>query len=120
MLKIKDLSVKISGREVLSGINLDIKRGERVALLGPNGSGKTSLLMAIMGFSGYEVTKGEIIFDGKRINDLSIDQRARLGIGLMFQKPPAIRGIKTAQLLNMLKRVGFDIEKEAKILKLED
>ncbi|UCH12190.1 MAG: ATP-binding cassette domain-containing protein, partial [Candidatus Omnitrophota bacterium] len=79
MLKIENLTVKVSGKEILTGINLEIKKGHRLALLGPNGSGKTSLLMAIMGFSDYKITQGDIIFKGKRINDLSIDERARLG-----------------------------------------
>jgi len=76
--------------------------------------------MAIMGFSGYRVTKGEIIFKGKRINSLSIDQRARLGIGLMFQRPPTIRGVKLRQIGDIIKGGGFDVEVESKGLNLDD
>jgi len=120
MLKIKNLTVLVSGKEVLSGINLEIKKGQRLALLGPNGSGKTSLLMAIMGFSNYKVTQGSIIFRGKKLNGLSIDQRARLGIGMMFQRPPAIRGVKIRQMLNLIKRDNFDPSQEAEALDLKE
>jgi len=91
-----------------------------MALLGPNGSGKTSLLMAIMGFSDYKITHGNIIFRGENINSLPIDERARLGLGVMFQRPPTIRGIKTRQMLNLIKNDGrFDTDKEAGELNLK-
>ena len=120
MLKIENLTVKVSGKEVLTDINLEVKKGETVALLGPNGSGKTSLLMAIIGFSNYKVTQGEIIFRGKRINGLSIDERARLGIGVMFQRPPTIRGVKIRQAVDLIKQGGFDTDKEAGALNLKE
>lgn len=120
MLNIENLSVEVSGREVLSGINLKIKKKERLALLGPNGSGKTSLLMSILGFSNYKITSGEIIFKGKKINNLSIDERARLGIGIMFQRPPTVRGLKTQAMIQEIKTSDFDIEKEAGELNLKE
>jgi len=120
MLKIENLKVEISGKEILSGINLEIKNGERFALLGPNGSGKTSLLMAVMGFSDYKVTQGDIIFRGRRINDLSIDERSRLGIGIMFQRPPTIRGVRTRHMVQLIKRDDFDADKEAGELDLKE
>ncbi|MCK4344171.1 MAG: ATP-binding cassette domain-containing protein, partial [Bacteroidales bacterium] len=120
MLKIEDLTVVVSGREILTDINLEIGKGEKLALLGPNGSGKTSLLMAIMGFSDYKVTKGNIIFEGRKLNGLSIDERARLGIGIMFQRPPSIRGVKLKQVAASISKNDFDIEKGAGELKLEE
>jgi Fe-S cluster assembly ATP-binding protein len=76
--------------------------------------------MAIMGFSEYKVTRGDIIFKGKRINDLSIDERARLGVSIMFQRPPAVRGVKTRQMIDLIKKKGLDTEKEAAELKLKE
>lgn len=120
MLKIENLSVTVSGKQVLTGINLEIKKGQRLALLGPNGSGKTSLLMTMMGISGYKITQGRILFNGKQINDLTIDERARLGIGIMFQRPPTIRGVSLRQITEAASSGRFDIEKEAARLNLSE
>ena len=90
MIEIKDLHVQIRGREILKGINLTIKKNQRHVLMGPNASGKSTLALALMGFPQYRITSGEIIFDGKRINNLSIDERARLGIAVAFQSPPRV------------------------------
>ena len=99
MLEIKQLSVAIEGREILHGVNLTIKTGETHVLFGPNGSGKTTLLMAILGFPKYKVTKGSIAFNGKDITRLPLDERARLGIGMSFQRPPVVRGVKTRDMM---------------------
>ncbi len=99
MLEIKDLTVAIDRKAILHDVNLTIKAGETHALLGPNGSGKTTLLMAIMGIPRYLIKRGQILFQGKDITKLSIDARARLGIGLAFQRPPAVRGVKTHQIV---------------------
>ena len=115
MLKIEDLHVKIGEREVLKGINLHIREGETFILFGPNGSGKTSLLMTLMGFSGYEVTGGKITFKGVDITDLPMYERARLGIGMSFQRPPTIHGLKTRHLVNMCNR-----DKEVPVEELAD
>ena len=99
MLEIKQLSVAIEGKEILRGINLNIGTGETHVLFGPNGSGKTTLLMAIMGFPRYQITKGNILFNGKGITMLPVDERARLGIGMSFQRPPVVRGVKTRDMV---------------------
>jgi len=99
MLEIKQLTVAVEDREILQDVNLNIGIGETHVLFGPNGSGKTTLLMAIMGFPRYQVTKGNIIFKGKDITGLPIDERARLGIGISFQRPPVVRGVKTRDMI---------------------
>lgn len=89
-MKIKDLHVHVGGKHVLKGINLAIKNHERHVLMGPNASGKTSLALTIMGFPQYKITHGEITFGGKSLNNLNIDERARLGIALALQSPPKV------------------------------
>jgi Fe-S cluster assembly ATP-binding protein len=106
MLRIEDLHVKIGDRKVLAGINLHIAENETFILFGPNGSGKTTLLMTLMGFGNYEITKGRILFRGQDITHASIYERARLGIGMSFQRPPTIHGLKTRHLVSMCARDG--------------
>ncbi len=100
MLKINDLSVAVEGKEIIHDINLTIETGETHVLFGPNGAGKSTLLMAIMGFPKYKVTKGSIHFKGKEITGLSVDERARMGIGMSFQRPPVVRGVKTREMVS--------------------
>ena len=99
MLKIEDLWVTINGKEILKGIDFHIPSGEAHVLFGKNGSGKSSLLMAIMGFSHYTLKQGKIIFRGQDITNLPTYERARLGLGLAFQRPPTIRGVRTRDIL---------------------
>lgn len=99
MLDIEDLHVEIGGKEVLHDINLRIGEGETHVLMGPNGSGKSTLLMTIMGFTNYVVTEGSIHFKGEDITSLPIHARAKLGMGMMFQRPPTISGLKLGKLL---------------------
>jgi Fe-S cluster assembly ATP-binding protein len=104
MLEIDDLWVTIEDKEVLRGINLRIPVGETHILFGKNGSGKSSLLMAIMGFERYAVKQGRISFLGQDITQLPTYERARLGLGLSFQRPPTIRGVKTGDVLRACSR----------------
>ncbi|NDV20561.1 ATP-binding cassette domain-containing protein [Pseudodesulfovibrio sp. JC047] len=106
MLTIEDLHVNIGDKEVLKGINLQINAGETFILFGPNGSGKTSLLMALMGFAGYNITKGKILFKGQDITEAPMYERARLGVGMSFQRPPTIHGLRTRHLVKMCSRNG--------------
>ena len=101
MLEIEDLWVNIEEKEVLKGINLVVPMGETHILFGKNGSGKSTLLMAIMGFARYQVQQGQIRFLGQDITHLPTYERARLGLGLSFQRPPTIRGVKTADILRV-------------------
>jgi len=102
LLEIKGLRVSIDGREILHGVDLEIGYGETKVIFGPNGSGKTTLLSTIAGFPHCRVTEGEIIFKGQDITSLPMDERARLGIGLAFQRPPVVRGVKTRELVGTI------------------
>ncbi len=101
LLSILDLHVRIGGRDVLRGVNLAIASDETHVLLGPNGSGKTTLLNTILGMPGYEVDQGSIEFKGVDLLTLEIDERARLGIGIAFQRPPSVRGVKLQQIMEL-------------------
>jgi len=99
ILSVKQLTVRVEDREILHNINLEIESGETHVLFGPNGSGKSTLLMAIMGFPRYQISKGNIVFKGRDITMLPLDERARLGIGISFQRPPVVRGVKTGDMV---------------------
>ncbi|HBW16471.1 MAG TPA: ABC transporter ATP-binding protein [Desulfovibrio sp.] len=111
MLEIRDLHVCIGDVEVLKGINLHIRPGETFILFGPNGSGKTTLLMTLMGFANYKVTQGQILFKGHDITNAPMYERARLGMGMSFQRPPTIHGLKTGHLVRMCGR-GREVDVE--------
>ncbi len=99
---VKNLKVSSENKEILKGVDLELKKGELQAILGPNGSGKSVLAQAIMGNPKYEIRTGQILFLGKNIAKLSSSQRARLGIALSWQNPPAIKGVKLSQLLEKI------------------
>jgi Fe-S cluster assembly ATP-binding protein len=98
-LDIRNLHVSVSGREILKGVDLVVRQGEVHALMGPNGTGKSTLSYTLMGHPGYEVTEGEAWFKGQNILELEPDQRAHLGIFLAFQYPVAIPGVSVANFL---------------------
>jgi len=99
LLKIENLHVRVGGRPILRGVTLEIPRGETHVVFGPNGSGKTSLAMSIIGYPGYEVVSGRILFKGVDITGLPIDERVRMGIGVVFQNPPKIVGVRLRDLM---------------------
>ena len=99
MLKIKELRAEIEGKEILRGINLDIKPGEIHAIMGPNGSGKSTLAAVLTGREGYEVTGGEVLFEGKNLLELSPEERAGEGIFLAFQYPVEIPGVSITNFM---------------------
>jgi len=98
-LVIRNLHASINGKEILKGVDLTVKKGEVHALMGPNGTGKSTLAYVLMGHPGYEVTQGEVIFKGKNVLELKPDERSRLGIFLAFQYPVAIPGVTVANFL---------------------
>ncbi|PKR83905.1 Fe-S cluster assembly ATPase SufC [Heyndrickxia camelliae] len=98
-LIIKDLHVEIEGKEILKGVNLEIKGGEIHAIMGPNGTGKSTLSSAIMGHPKYEVTQGSITLDGENVLEMEVDERARAGLFLAMQYPSEIAGVTNADFL---------------------
>ena len=101
MLEIRDLHATVEGKEILRGINLSIKKGEIHAIMGPNGSGKSTLAKILAGHPAYEVTQGEVLFEGRNLLELAPDERAREGVFLAFQYPVEVPGVSNAQFLRL-------------------
>ncbi|WP_249871198.1 Fe-S cluster assembly ATPase SufC [Oceanobacillus saliphilus] len=99
VLEIKNLHVSIEDKEILKGVNLTIKGGEFHAIMGPNGTGKSTLASAIMGHPKYEVTEGSILLDGEDVLEMEVDERARAGLFLAMQYPSEISGVTTSDFL---------------------
>ncbi len=99
MLNIKELHASIEGKQILKGIDLEVKAGEVHAIMGPNGSGKSTLASVLAGNENYEVTEGEVLFQDEDILELSAEERARMGIFLAFQYPVEIPGVTTTNFL---------------------
>ncbi|MCZ6744449.1 MAG: Fe-S cluster assembly ATPase SufC [Alphaproteobacteria bacterium] len=117
MLEIKNLHARVEGKAILDGIELTIDAGEVHAVMGPNGSGKSTLAYVLSGREGYEVTEGEVIFEGKDLLAMAPEERARAGIFLAFQYPIEIPGVSTSVFLksavNILRRERGENELDA-------
>ena len=101
MLEIRNLHAGIDGNEILKGINLTIKKGEVHAIMGPNGSGKSTLAKVLAGHPAYQVTAGEVFYQGRNLLDLPPDERAREGVFMAFQYPIEVPGVSNAQFLRL-------------------
>ncbi len=110
LLQIKNLHASAEGVEILNGVDLTVDRGEIHALMGPNGSGKSTLASALMGHPDYEITQGEVLFEGEDITEAAPDARANLGLFLAFQYPEEIPGVSVIQFLRqaLSNRTGTD------------
>lgn len=131
LLKINNLKTKVGETEILRGLNLEIGKGEVHAIMGPNGAGKSTLVNTIMGHPKYSISEGQILFDGKSINNLKVDERARRGIFMSFQYPEEIQGItvenflRTAKTAVTGKRTGILafrrlLKEKMKLLKMDE
>ncbi len=101
LLEIKDLHAAIDGKEILKGLNLQINKGEVHAIMGPNGSGKSTLAKVLAGHPSYEVTSGEVLYEGRNLLELEADERAREGVFLAFQYPVEVPGVSNSQFLRL-------------------
>ncbi|MCD6367523.1 MAG: ABC transporter ATP-binding protein [Candidatus Aenigmarchaeota archaeon] len=117
MLEMKNLYFETNDKKILRGINLSVKKGEILSIIGVNGTGKTTLAAILMGLNGYVPSRGKIIFDGKNITKLSITERAKLGITLAWQSPAIFEGITVREYLSLGKEEN--VEKLLKMVGLK-
>jgi Fe-S cluster assembly ATP-binding protein len=101
LLEVKDLHAGIDGKEILKGLNLQVRKGEVHAIMGPNGSGKSTLSKVLAGHPSYEVLSGEVLFNGKNLLELEPDERAREGVFMAFQYPVEVPGVSNSQFLRL-------------------
>lgn len=99
MLEVENLSVKVGEKQILEDISFTVDIGETLVLFGPNGGGKSTLLMALMGIPRYQITGGRILYKGEDITHMPVDERAKKGIGILFQRPPVVRGVKMRDMV---------------------
>lgn len=135
MLEVRNLKVRVEDKEILRGVDLTVKRGEVHAIMGPNGSGKSTLARALAGHPGYEVTDGQVLYNGQDLLDLDPDERAREGVFMAFQYPVEIPGVNNAYFLKAAlnarrKHLGIDeldaidfmkvVKEKLKVLHIDD
>jgi Fe-S cluster assembly ATP-binding protein len=118
-LEIRNLHVSAEGKAILKGLDLDVSRGQIHALMGPNGSGKSTLANAIMGHPAFEVTEGEIRYDGEDITEADPEERSRMGLFMAFQYPVAVPGVTVAKYLRMIVNAHREARGEDEV-KLKD
>src|SRR3954468_12291816 len=114
-LSIRNLHVAAGDKQILKGLDLEVRSNEIHALMGPNGSGKSTLANVIMGHPGLEVTEGEIVFNGENITEAAPDERARLGLFMAFQYPVAIPGVTITKYLRMVMNAHREARGEAEV-----
>lgn len=123
MLEVEELTVSVGGKQIIRDISFNVDIGETLVLFGPNGGGKSTLLMTIMGFPRYEITKGHILFKGEDITRLPVDERSRRGLGILFQRPPVVRGVKMKDMMRAClhgKEDGSTVERLAQQANMVD
>ncbi|MEW6054898.1 MAG: ABC transporter ATP-binding protein [Nitrospirota bacterium] len=117
MLMVQDLWVSVGDRQVLKGVNFSMNYGEINMLFGPNGAGKTTFMMTLMGFPKYKIEQGRIYFKGNDITGMDLSERARLGLGISFQRPPTVKGVTLSRMIEIIN--GSDMQDiSAKVQKL--
>ena len=106
MLSIKNLHVRVDGKEIIRGLDLEVKAGEVHAIMGPNGSGKSTLAHVLAGRDGYDVTEGKVLYEGKNLLEMPAEERAREGVFLGFQYPVEIPGVNNTYFLKAALNAG--------------
>ena len=109
MLKVEDLWVSVDDKQILKGVNFSMKYGEINVLFGPNGAGKTTLMMTLMGFPRYRIEQGKIYFKGQDVTDKDLYERARVGLGVSFQRPPTVKGVTLRKIVEIITNNEHDI-----------
>ena len=118
MLEIKDLHAGFEGTEIINGISLTVKKGETHAVMGPNGSGKSTLAKVLVGHPAYEVTSGEVLFQGKNLLEMETDERSLAGVFMGFQYPVEIPGVNNAEFMRMAYNASWSMKGRMKSIPL--